>query len=296
MTIDVREAGPGDEQGILELHRRAFGRAISVEHWRWKRELSFVAADGSRIVAHYGASPRRFWIDGREVIAAAGADAMTDPEYRRRGLFFQVTSLAQETMRARGVAFELGIPTSTWGSRVEALGWETLFPMQTLIRPLLLPPLPRALRAVPVLVADERFDELWSIHRDEFVASQIRDRAWVSWRYLASPDLKYRVLSTGEAWVALRIDGDIGYIVDELGSPAALRIAVSAAVEAMRGRGVRKAQVFVAQGSPRAHFYQRLGFLYPRDRLFASWRPYAAIASMDDPRRTLIRGGDFDFA
>lgn len=297
--IEVREARRADEPGILELHRRAFNRSISAEHWRWKQEMSFVGADGSKIVAHYGASPRRFWIDGREVAAAAGADAMTDPQYRRRGLFFLVAGLAQQTMRERGIAFELGIPTSTWGSRVEALGWETLFPMQTLIRPLVLPSLPRPLRAVPITVADERFDELWALHRDDAAISQIRDRAWVAWRYLASPDLKYRVYSTGEAWVALRIDGDIGYLVDELGSPRALRVAVLAAVEVLRGKGVKKAQVFVAEGSARARFYQKLGFLYPRDRLFASWRPYDpqwSRAFVGDPRHTLIRGGDFDFA
>jgi hypothetical protein len=202
-------------------------------------------------------------------------------------------------MRARGVAFELGIPTSTWGSRVEVLGWEPLFPLRALIRPLWLPPLPLALKADYVREAGERFDRLWEARQHAVTIGQVRDRAWIEERYLSSPVLEYRVLANDEAWVVVRSEVEVGYLVDELGPPAALRNVIAAAVEDLRGRGAKRAQVLAAPGSPRAQLYRRMGFLYPRDRLLASWRPYASDLAREDftePRKMVVSGGDFDFA
>lgn len=294
--IEVREARLEDEAGILELFSRAFSRSIPVEHFRWKRARSFVAVDGARVVAHYGLSPRRYRVRGRDVDAVLGVDAATDPDYRRRGLLTQLGARVRDDARTRGVAFELGIPSAMYGSRYEALGWEPLFPLRVLIRPLLLPPLPFASKAAYLREADATLDQLWVAHADDFEVSLVRDRFWVVQRYLESPVLKYRVLSVDDAWVVVRNDGDIGYVVDELGSDAALRVAISAAVEDLRAKGARKAQVLIAPGTRRARLYQRLGFLYPRDRLVVSWRPYDPASVL--PRAAsafLVRAGDFDF-
>jgi hypothetical protein len=155
--------------------------------------------------------------------AMVSVDALTAPEFRRRGLLTRGASSAFADWKAQGVAFTLGLPNDQWGSRVEALGWQRLFPLQWLIRPLRpevfaarrlgIPWLRRAtaigavwkrlfetpVRRHPqieleeIARADDRFDELWERCRKEASFSAVRDSAWVQWRFLSSPARKYFV-------------------------------------------------------------------------------------------------------
>jgi hypothetical protein len=129
-----------------------------------------------------------------------------------------------DTWRAAGVAFVLGLPNERWGSRAGALGWEPLFDLRWLARPLRpeailarrlrMPLLARltwigaawntlwrlrlrrdpAVRVRPVERAGPEFDQLWRRCGVETPASVVRDAAWVNWRYLDAPAFDYRVL------------------------------------------------------------------------------------------------------
>ncbi len=246
----VRPYRRGDERALVELFRQVFGHPITEEHWRWKLQWpatpdnAWLALSDDRPVFHYGGIPTRFWLEQAPASTMVAVDAMTAPAFRRQGLLTRVVGQAHAAWRQNGVAFVLGLPNEQWGSRARALGWQPLFSLQWLVRPLRpeallarrlhVPMLERAtLPAVlwqrflqwrlrrdpqtltePVAQADESFDRLWERCRADWKFSTVRDRAWVQWRFLAPPERHY------ELTLARRAGEPVGYTAHRLiGTP-----------------------------------------------------------------------------
>jgi hypothetical protein len=221
----------GDEHDLVRLLGLRFSHGVALAHWRWKLlhwpstvpNVWLATADG-RAVFHYGGIPLRYSLDGSIFTAMISVDAMTAPEFRRRGLLTRGTSRAFAEWKARGVAFTLGLPNAQWGSRTAAAGWQNLFPLQWVVRPLRpevfaarrlgMPWLRRAsfvsdlwgrwlknrlhkdpqLEFQEIAQADSSLDRLWHRCRRDSMFSNVRDSAWVQWRFLSSPTCKYRVV------------------------------------------------------------------------------------------------------
>jgi hypothetical protein len=238
----IRAYRPGDEAALVALFERVFGRSISVEHWRWKLkqppspvENVWLAVHGDAPIFHYAGIPTRYRLPGGEATAMVSVDTMTAPEFQRRGLLSRVGQHVYDTWRAAGVPFVIGLPNERWGSRAGALGWQPLFALQWMVRPLRpeailarrarLPALARlapagslwngfwnsrlgrdaAVGVRRVERAGAEFDALWERGGSSAPVSVVRDSAWVSWRYLDAPSRAYRVL------LAERADGPAGY-------------------------------------------------------------------------------------
>lgn len=238
----VRAYEDGDEHALVRLLGTPLGMDIALEHWRWKlrdrpsevANVWLAAVDGAAVF-HYGGIPLRYSVNGSVATAMISVDAMTAPEFRRRGLLTQGVTRAFAEWRAHGVAFTLGLPNERWGSRTAAAGWQPLFPLQWLVRPLRpevfaarrfgLPWLRRAsllsrawgrwlqnrLQQDPKVefrqVSRDHggFDELWQRCRSDAMFSTVRDSAWVQWRFLSSPTRKYQVV------LAYRNGAAVGY-------------------------------------------------------------------------------------
>ena len=229
-AIRVRPYRAGDEHELAALFRRSFGRPSTDAHWRWKLRWPECPVDNvwlaqaeDRLVFQYAGIPTRFSLNHRPADMMVSVDTMTAPEFRRRGLLTRVASEAYARWRDAGIAFVMGLPNDQWGSRSDALGWQPLFPLQWLARPLhpevilarrwrapLLnrATLPAALwnglwdarvRADPsvrleqVSAAGDAFDDLWRTVEPGWALSTIRDRRWVDWRFLKSPTRAYSV-------------------------------------------------------------------------------------------------------
>jgi len=239
----IRPYRPGDERALVALWAEVFGKPMSEEHWRWKLKgrptpvdnLGIAVSTDDRPVFQIGGIPCGFRLNGAERLAMVAVDAMTAPGFRRRGLLTEVTSDLFRRWQEAGVALVLGLPNEQWGSRTRALGWQPLFPLAWLIRPLR----PEALLArrlhVPRLarldvlarvwngIWDHRpagqrdvavrellrpgpeLDLLWQAGRESFTTSLVHDRSWVEWRYFAAPGRRYRVL------LAERAGAPVGY-------------------------------------------------------------------------------------
>jgi hypothetical protein len=230
-TWTIRAYRAGDERALVALFGRVFGRAISEEHYCWKLrqpptpvENVWLAVDDDVPIFHYAGIPTRYRLRDAEVLAMVSVDTMTAPEFQRRGLLSAVGRTVYDTWRAAGVAFIIGLPNERWGSRAGALGWEPLFDLQWLARPLRpeailarrlrMPALARLapigaawnmlwqlrLRRDPnvkvrsVERAGSEFDQLWQRHGADAAASVVRDSAWINWRYLDAPAFDYQVL------------------------------------------------------------------------------------------------------
>jgi hypothetical protein len=241
--FSIRPWRSGDEPELTRLFQKTFGHPITADHWRWKlrsQPCSFdnvwLAVNEDKPVFQYAGIPLRFKLAHQTVQAVVSVDTMTAPEFRRRGLLTQVGERAYSSWRAAQVAFVIGLPNENWGTRAQALGWQRLFPLQWLIRPLrpetLLaarlkwPALRHAtllgavwntamqsrvrraetIQVAPAEQAGSEFDQIWERCRADWTFSTIRDRQWIQWRFLSSPSCKY------ELSVARRDGEPTGYL------------------------------------------------------------------------------------
>jgi hypothetical protein len=229
----IRPWRDGDEIALTRLFHRTFGRPITPDHWRWKLRpeptgfdnvwLAFSENEGEPIF-QYAGIPLQFNLDGKPVQAVVSVDTMTAPEFRRRGLLTQVAQKAYSAWRAADVACVIGLPNENWGTRAQALGWRSLFPLQWLVRPVR----PQAILAArmkwPALKhltlmeglwnfalesrvrpspdihleqveqAGPEFDQIWARCKTDWAFSTVRDRRWVNWRFISAPARTYRLL------------------------------------------------------------------------------------------------------
>jgi len=132
--IALREATPADAEAILALRRRCFPEDDIAKDFRTAR--AFIAEAEGRPVAHLAFVDKTYVFDGREYAAALAMDAMTDPAYRRQGLFSRVAGFARDSIRA-DYAF-----STAWQIRPSVLpamvanGWTPVLRAPVFVRPL----------------------------------------------------------------------------------------------------------------------------------------------------------------
>lgn len=218
----LRPARPGDEAALVALFAAAYGHSMSEALYRWKlgglpspTPNVWVAWEQDRPIFHYASVPTPYQTPDGEAILMTGADLMTAPDQRRRGLLTAYAPQVYATWSQAGLPFTIGLPNERWGSRADYLGWQPLLPLAWLIIPLRpealaarrlrLPflaraavvsrvwqsrwrrPLPSGLTIQAVDAADARFDELWQTAHPRQGYCVQRDRRWVSWRFLSAP-------------------------------------------------------------------------------------------------------------
>lgn len=335
----VRPARPGDEAALTQLFSRAFGRSQSEEGWRWKLgrwnaavPSVWVAEHKGDLVCQYAGMPAAAQLCGRDVGAMIAVDAMTAPEHRRKGLLTEVVTRAHEAWGRGGVAFVLGLPNEQWGSRSEALGWRPLFKLSWLSFPLrssdvlrrrygpvlgsALAPLAAAWFRRPAGPADgvlartvdtagPLFDVLWKDVRAAFPSSLFRDGSWVGWRFLAAPDLGYRVLLVTRegrplGWSAVRVDRSRGHgagLVADLvaaagADPSAFGHVVEASLLALDAAGAQTASTLAVEGTARFRRFLERGFL----RRPHGFEVHAVVLDPAIELAALARAEDWDMA
>jgi hypothetical protein len=342
----IRPYQPGDEAHLVRLFERSFDHTITEAHWRWKLkhlpspvENVWLAVHGGTPIFHYGGIPCRFHLPGGERVAMVSVDGMTAPEFRRRGILTHAGQFIFDAWQDAGIPFTLGLPNEQWGSRTTALGWKTLFPLQWLVRPLRPTTLlARRLRVPflahrtvpdtlwnrfwnrtlaldptvdvdPVYEAGPAFDHLWRGCASEIKISVVRDRAWVTWRYLAAPSIDYRVLLATRArqpvgYLAYRIKetpkGKLGFIAEVFTPPAEERgraTLVRHALDALQGEAVDAVFTLATPKTPLFRFFRRAGFVFSPGAFMVRMIPLATtlpIETFRNPHHWYLAGGDFD--
>jgi len=314
--------------GDVDPHR------LRPEVWRWQFVdnpagpgwIRLADHDG-RIVGQYAAIPTRFRIAGAERVLAMSCDTMTHPDYQRQGMFVALARELYEGIERKGVSTVWGFPNAA--SRpgfVGKLRWFDVHEFPTWVKPLrsrdvlrrwlrwaplaaavgaigdaayraVAPRPPAARRATirPLDQFDARFDELWARHRDHAPILQVRDAAFLSWRFSAVPAFAYEpfeIVVDGrlEGYVVLRVltlfDLPFGAVVDLFPCPV-----VDAEVTAevlgfaeryVRARGAGFLTTLFPPGLER-HLRAR-GFLrVPRRMNHRRWYLGARCAAADEP-------------
>ena len=227
----LRPYQPGDEVALTALFQRVFGREITIDHWFWKFksfpttvENVWVVQDREKLVGHYAAMPMWANFQGQIQPIMVSVDTMVDPDYRRQGMLTVMGEQIYKIWAEAGIAYVIGLPNEKWGSRAQRLGWQPLFPLQWLARPLR-PEVYLAHRLnVPLLArlsfvskvwhwlgwrrmerdttvslssiqqAGPEFDVLWQSCAQNRSFSTVRDQRWVQWRFLDCPSTNYHLV------------------------------------------------------------------------------------------------------
>lgn len=320
----LRPAGEGDLAQLIALRERTLGQRISPELWRWKlgRPRSpvhnvWVVEAGGRLVFQHAGIPTAVRHLGADCLAMVAVDAMTDPDYRRRGLLTRMGAETYEHWRRAGVAFVLGMPNEQWGSRSAALGFVPVSELRRWVRwldPMRMLAASAGLRfprpagqvsqarfrsaslEISPVTDPSPFDDLWRRTGDEGV---IRDADWFRWRYLEGVPA-WNVLA---AWrerqvvgaVAFRLDGDPGRPSGTIGEVAALefsslRALLRAACESLRRQGALRVTLLIQPGSVLEQAALATGFIPRR----FSFSVQAIDLGGGLPRAGRFQGGDFD--
>jgi GNAT superfamily N-acetyltransferase len=228
---------PEDRRQIEALYRRVFGPDLADANrlrWDWQYRLNpntpstgpliWVAREASTIVGQYASMPVRVVAAGQEIDAGWGMDVMVAPERQRQGLG---DVLFRTWDRNVGASLGLGLSESSY-RLFQKLKWPDLGPVPCLVKPLsrralrrpgwpmavnrfvsyvTLPwirlvarprPLDGEVRAIRQF--DERFTRLWERVRDRFTLAVRRDAAYLQWKYIQPPHVRYTVaaLERGE--------------------------------------------------------------------------------------------------
>lgn len=318
------------------------------QFWDWEFRASpagparlFVADDGGRIVGHYAIIPQRFVLGGAPCTGSIVVDVMTDPDYRFQGMFKKLGRFALASARGE-IAFATGYPI-----RKEvmpghlSIGWLAHSRLPVLLRPLrpgaiasrfrvpggrlldaLLAPAhalrrrwdarraPRELRFVELDdTALERMAEVASAGLAEFANHQVRDAAYLRYRYLRNPSWRYRLAGAmrGDrlvAWCVLRdarlLDTPSLAVVDLCALPGedpALVHLLRHELAAGRDRGLAIAGAMITRGH-RFHAALRRAGLYPGPHQFTLivyTVQEAPLPALADPSQSwLLTWGDTD--
>ncbi len=201
-----------------------------------------VAEHEGRIVGQYAAIPTRFRLRGDPTprIMAMSCDTMTHPQYQKQGMFVTLArELYDDLATIQSVSAVWGFPNdSSHPGFVGKLGWFDTHVFPTLVKPLrtravlqrylkssmvaaaLAPVVDAAWRLVapkpsgprrctiqPLRAFDDRFTALWERHAGIAPVVQVRDPAYLRWRFTAVPAFHY------EPWEVLVDNRLEGYFV-----------------------------------------------------------------------------------
>ncbi|MBI9073909.1 MAG: GNAT family N-acetyltransferase [Desulfatibacillum sp.] len=217
MTWQARPYQQGDEHEILKLRRAVFGQVDPVrallDTWRWQFQCNpagpgfiMLAEDRGDIVGQYAAIPVRMLVDGEEILCGYSCDTMVHPDYHRQRIFVSLANLVYEDMEINhGIHSVWGFPNeNSMPGFTKKLGWQsagcflariTLPKVSALLgdrrkerRPLYLG---KGVEAKPIMEFGPEFDQLWREHKPQTGIIQVRDRAYLQWRYLGVAGFEY---------------------------------------------------------------------------------------------------------
>lgn len=229
---DIRAARPQDLDGIRALYQVCFHKTLSPEHWHWKlhtlsspAENEWVAEAEETIVGYYAVTPVRFKVKQRTFVIPHGCDRMTNPLYRRQGIYGALGVRANTIWQPTGAPFQFAFIPGRLGKVLRQLGWQAMVRMvwlQWLLRPSVMMRRRMGFAALPgvstadsilnsiqerrvvsrqtdvvvhsIQSAGDEFDRLWERIAPSYPVLAVRDRAWVQWRYLDLPGAEQYVL------------------------------------------------------------------------------------------------------
>ena len=241
--LTLRPYRPGDEEGILALFRRAYGKERSLAGWRWKfcdnpagQQIMLAVTEAGEVVGQYAGLPVWAAKGGRLFLFSQAVDSMVDPRFRRGlqnpGLQITLTRrFFEEYMGPGKGAIAYGFPIPVYCGLLVRTGTSTVVHKVMQLKR----ELTRGEEAPGGALTSLRYrveqaprfpqavDELWERCQQELPLAIIRDARFLNWRYADCPDVTYVKLLATDRWTA-RLAGLAVLRLGIDGRPAALLV------------------------------------------------------------------------
>lgn len=221
--ILVRPYRQGDEQAVLDLFNEVFAEddpnfhPRSLAQWRWEflenpagTQVVLGVERTGRVIAQYACLPARVNLRGQDVCAGQGIDSVVHRDYRRglkrEGAFLKVAKFYFDHYGVPEVnAFGYGFPNKkAYRIGTKLLGYAPIAaPVTTIARNLFNfrddSEVGRCADATGAIVELSRFDAesdaLWARLEPELPMAIRRTAAYLNWRYVTIPGVRYRAFA-----------------------------------------------------------------------------------------------------
>ncbi|HJQ91910.1 MAG TPA: GNAT family N-acetyltransferase [Acidimicrobiia bacterium] len=220
--IVVRSAVEGDTERILDTLKAALGESPLLRRtpalWAWKHKDNpfgpstvLVAEDGDRIA---GVRAMMRWDlttpEGHRLRCLRPVDTATHPDFVRRGIFRELTTVALELARSDGIDLIFNTPNDQSAPGYLKMGWRRVSDLGVLVRPRLGPSVRPSPNSIP---STRQFAPSLQALTGE--GPNVRDRdprglrtprsdKYLRWRFGMHPTASYAALSDGEGVVVAR--------------------------------------------------------------------------------------------
>ncbi len=278
--------------------------------WEFKQgpdgeALIYIVEDEDRVVGHFADLPREFSLRGEVVRGTLSVDLMVHSDYRRKGIFEAMGKYAIQRVRKENGLFMMAYPIRPETVQgFKKIGWEEVVELPVLVYPIRFRGVAnRYLHFSPVSflaggvarffyfllygirkrngmegveveqvsLLDDQFDDFWQKALSLNPIAGVRNRNYLTWRYLQHPTRTYtiyRARQNGEmkGYIVLRkvelLNFDSAVIVDLLALDEATLVAlVRKGIQRSRQEGADLLGFMV----PKRHLYYKIlrnmGFL-----------------------------------
>jgi len=291
--LTFRPYRPGDEEGIVSLFRRAYGKERSPANWRWKfcenpagQQIMLAVTEAGEVVGQYAGVPAWAAKGGRRYLLSQAVESMVDLRFRR-GLKkpgLQVTLVRrfyEEYMGPDAGAMAYGFPIPIYSRLLVRTGVCTVLHRAVQLERKLSnrEGVPRSrltswrYRIEQVSRFPAAVDDLWQRCQTELPLAIIRDARYLNWRYADRPDVCYTKLLATDRWTgrvagiaALRLgfeDRRVALLMDWLvpgrrGQLAEALLQHCHALALASGQG--RIEAWFPEYAPQFHFLQARGY------------------------------------
>ena len=156
-----------DDSNLKDVHflyEKIFKQHISIDNLAKKYDTSytgishvtFLAYDGEKPIAFYGALPQRMNYNGESILAVHTCDSLTLPEYQRKGLHKMLALKAYDLMRKEGVRFVYAFHSENTFHSCKKLDWKLTYSIKGFLIKTTNIPVAKAVRKFKPLI--EPFD------------------------------------------------------------------------------------------------------------------------------------------
>lgn len=300
--------------------------------------LIYVVEDGSKIVGHFADLPRRFCIQGGVALGTLSLDLMVHPDYWRRGIFEALGRYGTGRVKKENALFLIAFPIRPETIHgLKKIGWKKVVKLPVLVYPtrfsgiinrylhfpllsvlaggaarflylLFCRPKRRSraeeLEIEEMVSLDAPFDHFWQKALCLCPIIGVRNRKYLTWRYLQHPTRTYtiyRAKQNGEmrGYIVLRkvelLHFNSAVIVDLLAlNDVALTALVKKGIEYSRQEGTDLLAFMGPQDHPYGKILRKSGFL-PSPKTFQFMVYFHSKAEiLNSPEKWYVTWGDTD--
>ena len=209
MKYSIRRYEKEDFSALTKLMKNCFGMDVDIGYFRWKYlenpaggVVGYTAIRGKNIVGFLGATPAEYQVDGLKTTIYQAVDLMTHSNFRRQGIFKNLSTAVQnhvtQTLKSFLYAFPESGSASDHGFR--KLGWNHECTAPFYFKPRILVKLSSIFHLYQFPETDIKEIQDFSLLEDLVQKSENKERimlhkkrGFFSWR-LANPRFSYRVL------------------------------------------------------------------------------------------------------